>query len=182
MTYQGDQLPRAARERSRTVRQRLQFIFQSPYNSLNPRRTVAESIGAPIAQFFAPSARDRNARVNAALEQVSLSSGLGERFPDELSGGERQRVAIARALVCEPHVLICDEITSALDVSVQASIVRLLADLRANQELALIFITHNLALVRSIADRVLVLNTGTVVESGPTSIVLDSPTQPYTRA
>jgi peptide/nickel transport system ATP-binding protein len=175
-------LPQAARQRSREVRQRLQFIFQSPYNSLNPRRTIAESVAAPLEQFFNRNARKRQQRVNTALEQVSLSSSLGQRFPDELSGGERQRVAIARALVCEPQVLICDEVTSALDVSVQAAIVRLLADLQAEQELALIFITHNLALVRSIADEVLVLSAGKIVESGRTRSVLGSPTHPYTRA
>jgi peptide/nickel transport system ATP-binding protein len=182
VAYQGEPLARTARKRSRQVRQGLQFIFQSPYNALNPRRTVAESVAAPLSQFFAVNGRERRARVDAALEQVSLSGQLAQRYPDQLSGGERQRVAIARALVCEPQVLICDEITSALDVSVQASIVGLLADLRAERDLAIIFVTHNLALVRSIADRVLVLNAGRIVESGPTSTVLDSPADPYTRA
>ena len=117
-----------------------------------------------------------------ALEQVSLGGHLAQRYPDQLSGGERQRVAIARALVCEPRVLICDEVTSALDVSVQASIVALLADLRAQNGVAMLFVTHNLALVRSIADRVLVLDRGRIVEAGPTARVLDSPADAYTRA
>ena len=182
VAYRGRPLERTARKRSREVRQHLQYIFQSPYNALNPRRTVAESVAAPLGQFFAGSGRERNARVRAALEQVSLGSHLAQRYPDQLSGGERQRVAIARALVCEPEILICDEITSALDVSVQASIVGLLADLRAERGLAIVFVTHNLALVRSIADRVLVLNAGRIVESGTTDAVFDSPTDPYTRA
>ena len=182
VAYNGEELRHTARQRDRHVRQQLQYIFQSPYNALNPRRTIAESVGAPLAQFFSLGGRDRQARVKAALEQVSLSTHLGERYPDQLSGGERQRAAIARALVCEPHVLICDEITSALDVSVQASIVGLLADLRAERDLALLFVTHNLALVRSIADRVVVLNAGRIVESGPTAQVLDAPADPYTRA
>jgi peptide/nickel transport system ATP-binding protein len=182
VAYKGEQLARTARQRDRHVRQQLQYIFQSPYNALNPRRTIAESVGAPLAQFFSLGGRDRQARVKAALEQVSLGTHLGGRYPDQLSGGERQRAAIARALVCEPHVLICDEITSALDVSVQASIVGLLAELRAEQDLALLFVTHNLALVRSIADRVMVLNTGRIVESGPTAQVLDAPVDSYTQA
>jgi peptide/nickel transport system ATP-binding protein len=182
VTYQGESLSRSARARTRQVRQSLQYIFQSPYNALNPRRTIAESVAAPLGQFFAVGARERHARVKAALEQVSLSSGLAGRYPDQLSGGERQRVAIARALVCKPNVLICDEITSALDVSVQASIVGLLTDLRAESDLAMIFVTHNLALVRSIADRVLVLCNGRIVEQGATATVLDAPTDPYTRA
>jgi peptide/nickel transport system ATP-binding protein len=181
VAYQGEALPRTARSRSTQVRQRLQYIFQSPYNALNPRRTIAESVSAPLGQFFALDGRERQARLRTALEQVSLSTHLAERYPDQLSGGERQRAAIARALVCEPQVLICDEITSALDVSVQASIVGLLADLRAQGDLAIIFVTHNLALVRSIADRVLVLNAGRIVESGSTAAVLDSPANPYTR-
>jgi peptide/nickel transport system ATP-binding protein len=182
VAYHGKQLSRSARQRDRQVRQNLQYIFQSPYNALNPRRTIAESVGAPLAQFFSLGGRDRQARVKAALEQVSLGTHLGGRYPDQLSGGERQRAAIARALVCEPQVLICDEITSALDVSVQASIVGLLADLRAEHDLAMLFVTHNLALVRSIADRVLVLNAGRIVEAGPTARVLDAPTDSYTQA
>jgi peptide/nickel transport system ATP-binding protein len=182
VAFEGQPLPQAASRRNHEVRQRLQFIFQSPHNSLNPRRTVAESVAAPLRQFFTLNKRERHARVMSALERVSLSGSVGERFPDELSGGERQRVAIARALVCEPRLIICDEITSALDVSVQAAIVALLADLRANQDLALLFITHNLALVRSIADRVLVMNAGRIVESGPIGVVLASPEDPYTQA
>jgi peptide/nickel transport system ATP-binding protein len=182
VAYDGEPLPRTARQRDRQVRQKLQYIFQSPYNALNPRRTIAESVSAPLAQFFTLGGRDRQARVTAALEQVSLGTHLGDRYPDQLSGGERQRAAIARALVCEPQVLICDEITSALDVSVQASIVGLLDDLRAERDLAILFVTHNLALVRSIADRVLVLNAGRIVEAGPTARVLDAPADPYTQA
>jgi peptide/nickel transport system ATP-binding protein len=182
VTFAGDPLASAARARSRQVRQRLQYIFQSPYNALNPRRTIAESVAAPLDQFYRLGTRERRARVRSALEQVSLGSHMAERYPDQLSGGERQRVAIARALVCEPEVLICDEITSALDVSVQASIVGLLAELRESRNLAMIFVTHNLALVRSIADRVLVLNAGRIVEEGATGAVLDAPVDAYTRA
>jgi peptide/nickel transport system ATP-binding protein len=181
VVFDGERLERAARARSREVRQSLQYIFQSPYNSLNPRRTIAESVAAPLAQFYRLGSRERRERVKSALEQVSLGSHMAERYPDQLSGGERQRVAIARALVCEPRVLICDEITSALDVSVQASIVGLLAELREARNLAMIFVTHNLALVRSIADRVLVLNAGRIVEEGATGTVLDAPADSYTR-
>jgi peptide/nickel transport system ATP-binding protein len=179
--YNGEALPRSCRKRSREVRRRLQIIFQSPYNSLNPRRTIGESVAAPLRQLVALSRRERLARVSAALEQVSLSPQLAQHYPDQLSGGERQRVAIARALICEPEILICDEVTSALDVSVQASIVGLLAELQREQNLAMLFVTHNLALVRSIADRVLVLHGGHIVESGVTSAVLDSPDDSYTR-
>jgi peptide/nickel transport system ATP-binding protein len=180
--FDGEALAHSARARTAEVRQRVQYIFQSPYNALNPRRTIGESVAVPLGQFFSLGAKDRGARIRAALEQVSLSGRMAERYPDQLSGGERQRVAIARALVCEPRVLICDEITSALDVSVQASIVGLLADLRLSQDLAMVFVTHNLALVRSIADRVLVLNQGKIVENGRTAPVLDAPVDTYTQA
>jgi peptide/nickel transport system ATP-binding protein len=180
--YRGEPLPQSARDRSREVRKALQYIFQSPFNALNPRRTIGESVGAPLTQFFAMTKRERRARVITSLEQVSLGAHLADRYPDQLSGGERQRAAIARALVCEPDVLICDEITSALDVSVQAAIVGLLAELRAEARLAIVFVTHNLALVRSIADRVVVLNAGKIVESGLTAAVLGAPRDSYTRA
>ena len=120
-------------------------------------------------------------RVGECLERVALSASAANRYPDELSGGERQRVAIARALAAEPAVLVCDEITSALDVSVQAAIIDLLRDLRAEMGLSLLFITHNLALIRTIADRVAVMTEGRIVELGPTATLLERPSAPYTQ-
>ena len=117
-----------------------------------------------------------------ALDQVRLSGRLAHRFPGELSGGERQRVAIARALVATPDLLICDEITSSLDVSVQGAVLGLLGDLRTTLGLAMLFITHDLGVVASVADRVLVLNRGEICEEGPVRAVLDHPTDSYTRA
>jgi peptide/nickel transport system ATP-binding protein len=115
------------------------------------------------------------------LERVSLSSAYARQYPDQLSGGERQRVAIARALVCDPEVLVCDEVTSALDVSVQAAIVQLLGQLQRDLGLAMLFVTHNLPLVRSIAQRVAVMSGGRIVELGPVDRVLQEPTDDYTR-
>lgn len=178
----GETLPLAIRRRTLRQRHSMQYVFQSPRSSLNPRRTVFESVEAPLIGVQRLSARDRRERAFEALSEVGLSASMGQRFPDQLSGGERQRVGIARALACRPDVLVCDEITSALDVSVQASIVGLLERLRSERGLALLFVTHNLALVRTIADRVVVLRTGTIVEEGPTSTTLQAPTHPYTQA
>jgi peptide/nickel transport system ATP-binding protein len=182
IAYKGRPLEHTARGRPASVRRELQYIFQSPYTSLNPRRSIEQSVGLPLRHFFGLKGRAAHERVLWALDAVSLPARYASRYPDQLSGGERQRVAIARALVCEPEVLICDEITSALDVSVQASIVRLLEQLQAEHGLALLFVTHNLALVRSVADRVVVMNRGRIVESGETDDVLDNPRDQYTRA
>ena len=181
VVFGGDVLSPDLRKRPAASRRGLQYIFQSPYNSLNPRHTIGEIIGVPIEHFFGVRGRETAERVHRALERVSLPSGLAAAYPDELSGGERQRVAVARALACEPNVLICDEITSALDVSVQAAIIQLLDDLRQQEDLAILFVTHNLALVRTIADRVMVLSDGHVVESGITASVIGHPEHPYTR-
>jgi peptide/nickel transport system ATP-binding protein len=135
----------------------------------------------PLEETGGTTRRQADQRVAAVLEQVSLSAAAARRFPDQLSGGERQRVAIARALVCGPAVLICDEVTSALDVSVQAAIVELLARLRAELGLAILFVTHNLPLVRSIAQHVAVMHHGQIIESGPTETVLQAPSGQYTR-
>jgi peptide/nickel transport system ATP-binding protein len=177
----GAELQRAARSRSGEARRRIQYIFQNPYGSLNPRQTVGQIVGQPLRVFRTASGREADRRIAEMLERVSLTAAYARRYPDQLSGGERQRVAIARALVCDPTVLICDEVTSALDVSVQAAIVELLGNLQRDLGLAMLFITHNLPLVRSIAQRVAVLNQGSIVELGDTGRVLTDPQQPYTR-
>ena len=178
----GDQeLETAARSRSRESRRQIQYIFQNPYGSLNPRKTVGESVGQPLSIFGIAKGVEADHRVAEMLEQVSLSASYSRRYPDQLSGGERQRVAIARALISSPSVLICDEVTSALDVSVQAAIVDLLGKLQHEIGVSMVFVTHNLPLVRSIAQKVAVLADGNILEYGDTAQVLTSPQQSYTR-
>ncbi|MGN6796313.1 MAG: ABC transporter ATP-binding protein [Streptosporangiaceae bacterium] len=178
----GDQpLHPSARRRSTDIRRRIQYIFQNPYGSLNPRRTVGQIIEQPLRVFGVAGGREASQRVAEMLERVSLTASYAQRYPDQLSGGERQRVAIARALVSDPAVLICDEVTSALDVSVQAAIVELLGNLQRDLGLSMLFITHNLPLVRSIAQRVAVLHNGEITEIGDAAQVLGTPAQPYTR-
>jgi peptide/nickel transport system ATP-binding protein len=178
--FEGTSLAASARDRPRQTLRRVQYIFQNPYTSLNPRKTVGQIVAQPLEQYLRLGYRERSQRAAKALEDVSLGADFLSRYPDQLSGGERQRVAIARALVVEPDLLICDEVTSALDVSVQAVIVEQLRGLQAEHRIAMIFITHNLALVRSIAQSVVVLRDGAVVEAGPVGQVLDRPADPYT--
>jgi peptide/nickel transport system ATP-binding protein len=175
-----DRLAESARRRSREARQHIQYVFQNPYASLNPRRTVGQTIARQLQLFFPGNRQERGGRVAELLERVALSSAAASRYPDQLSGGERQRVAIARALAAEPALLVCDEITSALDVSVQAAIVELLRDLRTRTGLSMLFITHNLALIRTIADRVVVMTEGRIVEAGATLDVFTAPKAEYT--
>ncbi|MBL0374230.1 ABC transporter ATP-binding protein [Rhizobium sp. KVB221] len=177
----GQELAPRARDRDRQQLQTMQYIFQSPHNSLNPRQTVENIVGLVYDIFNRTSRSVRREKIAEMLDQVGLSPDAMFAFPDQLSGGERQRVAIARALMANPEVLICDEITSALDVSVQAAIVNLLKDLQQNRGLTMVFVTHNLALVRNLADRVLVLNQGKVVEMNGVAAVIDSPSHPYTK-
>jgi peptide/nickel transport system ATP-binding protein len=181
ITFRGDLLPAGSRARDRETRRQLQYIFQSPYSSLNPRKTVRQIIEQPLRIFFDLSRRTTDERVVQALERVSLTASVAERFPHHLSGGERQRVAIARALATEPTVLVCDEITSALDVSVQAAIVELIGELQREMGLGLLFVTHNLALIRTIAQEVAVMSQGRIVEHGPVAEVLDAPKAEYTK-
>jgi peptide/nickel transport system ATP-binding protein len=178
----GDtELQKAARSRSTEVRRQIQYIFQNPYGSLNPRKTIGETVGQPLSVFGIAKGRDADKMVGEMLEQVSLSASYARRYPDQLSGGERQRVAIARALISKPSILICDEVTSALDVSVQAAIVELLGSLQRDLGLSMVFVTHNLPLVRSIAQKVAVLMNGSIVEYGATADLLANPQETYTR-
>jgi peptide/nickel transport system ATP-binding protein len=177
----GEMLEPVARRRDREKRRTIQYIFQSPYSSLNPRKTIGQIVGQPLRIFFDLGPRQAAPRVAEMLERVALSPTLMGRYPDQLSGGERQRVAIARALAAQPSLLICDEITSALDVSVQAAIVDLLADLQRDMKLGLLFVTHNLALIRTIARDVVVMSNGRIVEAGAVVTVLSTPQAPYTQ-
>ena len=175
----GTPLAASSRGRPREARRDIQYVFQNPYGSLNPRRTVGQIVRQPIELFG--GADNADAAVGEMLERVALGARYADRYPDQLSGGERQRVAIARALVCRPSVLVCDEVTSALDVSVQAAIVELLAELQRDLGLAMLFVTHNLPLVRSIAGRVAVMSTGRIVELGWVEQVINAPGDDYTR-
>jgi peptide/nickel transport system ATP-binding protein len=176
----GEILAAHAAQRTRRQCQEVQFVFQNPDRSLNPARTVGDIVRRPLERLGGASPAARRAAAKEMLDRVRLPAGMLERYPRELSGGEKQRVAIARALAARPLLLICDEITSALDVSIQAAIVSLLSELRADG-LALLFVTHNLALVNSIADGVVVLEGGHVREQGRAPAVLGSPQDEYTR-
>ena len=181
ITFEGNQLGHGSRKRSAVDRKRIQYIFQNPYLSLNPRLTIEQIVKRPMELFGIASGKAATERVVELLDQVALGPAVLKYQASRLSGGERQRVAIARALAAEPDVLVCDEITSALDVSVQGSIVALLESLRESRGISMLFVTHNLALVRSIADRVQILNAGRVVEAGSVVEVMDSPKEEYTK-
>ena len=181
VNFDGRELAKGARGRGAEDRRRMQYIFQNPYLSLNPRLTVEQIVRRPMELFGLAKGKAATERVVELMEQVALGSGMLYYEASRLSGGERQRVAIARALAAHPDVMICDEITSALDVSVQGSIVALLEDLRKQRGISMLFVTHNLALVRSIAARVEILQAGRVVEAGSVVTVMETPREEYTR-
>ncbi|RYB92933.1 ABC transporter ATP-binding protein [Nocardioides oleivorans] len=181
ITFEGRELATSARKRSAEDRRRMQYIFQNPYLSLNPRLTIEQIIRRPMELFGLAKGKDATEKVVELMGQVALGPQMLHYQASRLSGGERQRVAIARALAAEPDVMICDEITSALDVSVQGSIVELLEGLRIERGISMLFVTHNLALVRSIAARVEILQAGEVVEAGSVVTVMDTPREDYTR-
>ena len=175
---EGSPLPA---KRTLAHRQAIQLVQQNPASALNPRRSVGASLRLALDVHGIGAPGDRKAQVARLLSDVGLPSEFASRAPAALSGGQRQRVAIARALACESRLVVLDEPTSALDVLVQAQVLRLLADLRARRGLTFLFITHDLAVVRNIADRVAVFRAGRIVECAPTTQIFQTPSDPYTR-
>jgi len=176
----GKEIATTVERRTKETKRQIQFVFQNPDASLNPRRKVAYSIGRPLELFFGLSGAEKTRRVEESLLAVGLNIDFANRFPTQLSGGERQRVAIARALAAQPKLMLCDEIVSALDVSVQANTLDLLKDLQEKNGIAYLFIAHNLAVVRWLADRVGVLYLGRLLEIGSAEEVFSPPSHPYT--
>jgi peptide/nickel transport system ATP-binding protein len=180
LTFEGRDLAATVESRTKEVRREIQIVLQNPDASLNPRQRVHQIVGRPLELFFGLRGKARRAGVAKALDDVRLDAAFANRYPDELSGGERQRIAIARALAAKPRLMLCDEILSALDVSVQTNIVELLRELQAEQGIAYLFISHDLAVVRALSHRVGVLYLGELCEVGTAEAVYAPPYHPYT--
>jgi oligopeptide transport system ATP-binding protein len=182
LLYHGNDVTKGRKADRQLLRGGVQMIFQDPYTSLDPRMTVGDIIAEPMAATRSANSADRRKRVEELLGLVGLSADMMSRYPHQFSGGQRQRIGIARALALEPDVLVCDEAVSALDVSVQAQVINLLADLQKRLGVAILFIAHDLSVVRHIADRVAVMYLGRIAELGDTATVYDAPAHPYTQA
>ncbi len=181
--FDGRNIEQLDKKTTRVFRRRVQAIFQDPYSSLNPRMKVGEIIGEPlIIHGVAQGRADLDRRVQELLDLCGLTSGLADRYPHEMSGGQRQRVGIARALALRPEFIVCDEAVSALDVSIQAQIINLLQDLQNEYGITLLFIAHDLSVIKHISDRVAVMYLGKIVEMASKTDLFDQPEHPYTQA
>ena len=181
ITFKGQRLPAALKQRSRTQLQQIQMIYQMADTALNPRHKVREIIGRPLEFYLGLTGSARDQRIFELLAMIELDESFADRLPEELSGGQKQRICIARALAAEPEVIICDEVTSALDQIVQEGILKLLLSLQERLGLSYLFITHDIATVRAIADEIVVMFMGKVVEQGPKQQIFTPPHPDYTK-
>ncbi|MEU1515628.1 oligopeptide/dipeptide ABC transporter ATP-binding protein [Streptomyces sp. NPDC005811] len=182
VAFDGADITHGSRADRRMLARRMQVVFQDPYGSMNPAHTIGDTLTEALRHNLGLPEDTVRERVLAALDDVGLPPGALRRYPSAFSGGQRQRIAIARALVMEPEFVVCDEAVSALDLSVQAQVLNLLARLKDTRGLSYLFISHDLAVVRHLSDRIVVLYAGRVVESGPAALVAGRPVHPYTRA
>jgi oligopeptide/dipeptide ABC transporter ATP-binding protein len=181
--FEGHEITQLRQAQLKQIRRHMQIIFQDPYSSLNPRKTIYDTVALPLRiHGLTDSRAEEQERVHELLKIVGLGTGFASRFPHELSGGQRRRVGIARALVARPRLLVADEMGSGLDVSIQAQILNLLRSIQYEFRLALIFISHDLSVVRHLTQRIAVMYLGQIVEIGPTNAVFEIPRHPYTRA
>lgn len=182
MEIAGDQIVGATDQTLRTLRPKVQIVFQNPYGSLNPRQKIGHALEEPLLVNSQMPPKDRAQAARDMLASVGLRPEHYDRYPHMFSGGQRQRIAIARALMLDPDVLVLDEPVSALDISIQAQVLNLLADIQARHNLAYLFISHDLSVVRHIADEVMVMYLGRIVEQGPRDAIFENPRHPYTQA
>jgi oligopeptide transport system ATP-binding protein len=180
--FMGRELTELGREDIRRMRREMQIVFQDPYSSLDPRMTVGDIVAEPLQVHGVGTRRSRRDTVRQLLDVVGFDPRFTNRYPHEFSGGQRQRIGIARALALNPKLIVCDEPVSALDVSIQAQILNLLKDLQRDFELTYLFIAHDLAVVRTMSDRIAVMNRGKLVEIGPAEEVYTTPKDEYTKA
>ncbi len=182
VVFAGQDLTKLSGERLRRMRPRMQMIFQDPQASLNPRMTVGSIIAEPLQEHGLTSGQTKQQRVEELLDAVGLNPNYANRYPHEFSGGQRQRIGIARALALNPEFIVCDEPIAALDVSIQAQVVNLLEDLQERLGLTYLFISHDLSMIRHMADRVAIMYLGKIMELGPSDKVYGEPLHPYTQA
>jgi oligopeptide transport system ATP-binding protein len=182
IVFDGQDLAALSNSQLRKMRPRMQMVFQNPHSSLNPRMTVASIIGEPLVEHHAGGKQERRDRIAELLRLVGLDPTHANRYPHEFSGGQRQRIGIARAIALSPDFIVCDEPIAALDVSIQAQVVNLLEELQAELSLSYLFISHDMSMVRHLADRVAVMYLGRIVEMAPVDNLYDNPKHPYTRA
>ena len=180
--FAGEDITTASRMRRKQLARDIQVVFQDPYGSLNPARTVGDTLAEPLAMDTSLSRADRSARIADVLTRVGMPPDTATRYPAQFSGGQRQRIAVARAVIARPRLIVCDEPVSALDLSVQAQVLNLLNELQKSMGLALLFISHDLTVVRHVSHRTLVLYNGEIVERGETQALQAAPKHPYTQA